>query len=204
MPIAQQVMSFGAPGWTFVYPTPGPTPDPDNGYHGIDVVVSRGIASGVYLTGSNADFLINPAGDDNLLLTKLGIATGAPVYIGPPITMGPGFDYVGRDVVADRAGAAYTAGYIGPAGAHEATLLKWDPFGFGPIDAVGVGDLAFTPGMDDIGNGVDLVMPTTTSDVFIAGSTMTPPFAMFPVPIGCDPMYDPPLDGFVAEFTQPF
>ncbi len=203
MPVAQQVMFFGDPGWTFVYPTPGPTADPDNGFHGIDVLAGDSAAGGVYLAGSNADFLLNPAGSDNFVLVKLEIPTGAPLYMGPPIALPP-FDYAARDVVADRDGNAYTIGYFGPAGGHQAALEKWDPTGAGPIDGVLVGDLAFAPPLDDLGYGIDLVMPTTTSDVFIAGSTETPPPLMFPFPIGCDPILDPMTDGFVASFTQPF
>ncbi len=182
--------------WSFITTSTTAISDPQNGIHGITFQGSN-IGLGIYAAGSMADSALNGGGEQNLVLEKRQVSSGAIIYA---FLYGiPSFENAGKANAVNRLGDHFVAGYRGPFASHDAMLLRYNPAGT-LVDQAFLGG----PGTEDRAFGITLRTPQPGDDVSIAGMTDTPNGSMTPIPTLCDPTWNGLVDGFVAKWSQPF
>ncbi len=197
-PSTMRVSGVPAIVWAFSLTAGSPAADVDNGMHGVKVLDGTSTASHVYSSGVVRDTVVNP-GFDLMLVVKWTKATGTPLLYAFVYQI-PGADIGSYQSAADRSGNQYLAGYLNSPGlAYDGHISKLAVGGGSITNQRLVGDLGGPA--RDVGTGVDLVLPSTSSDVLSGGETSSA--AMSPGPLGCDTTLDGVQDGYVIKDAQP-
>jgi hypothetical protein len=184
--------------WSYTMTYDAVTPFHENtGTHGVKVLGGTSDASALYITGVLPSEDLNPGGWANALIAKLDLNSGVPDWAW--LHHVDDRDYGAHDITVDRDGYAYQAGYTGTDSDRDATLAKFDTTGASLVGYDFVGGF----GTQDIGNAIDLVLPSTTSSIMMSGSTRTHHSMMYPTPSGCVSVYNGVQDGYTMLDTQP-